>query len=118
TNPAYRYKMSAPKNTKNAAENPQTNQSQILNQTTSQSTFFSSSLAYFISKTTTPKNNLLTTSATNSPTEYAKEFISINIKDLVKLTFTVTFLVSDFITNTSLQLILPNLVMSSTLSLF
>ena len=88
--------MSAPKNTKKVAENPQTNPSQIPNQTTSQSTFFSSPLAYFTSKTTTPKNNLPTTSTTNSPTEYAKEFISINIKDPAKLTFTVTFLVSDF----------------------
>ena len=88
--------MLASKNTKKAAENLQTNPSQILNQTTSQSTFFSSYLAYFTSKTTTPKNNLPTTSTTNSPTEYAKEFISINIKDPAKLTFTVTFLVSDF----------------------
>ena len=88
--------MSAPKNTKKTAENPQTNPAQTPNQTTSQSTFFSSPLAYFTSKTTTPKDNLPTITTTNPPTEYAKEFISINIKDPVKLTFTVTFLVFDF----------------------
>jgi hypothetical protein len=89
--------MSAPKNIKKTVENSQTNPPQTPNQTTSQSTFFSSPLAYFTSKPAIPKNPSPTTSTTtNPPTEYAKEFISINIKDPVKLIFTVTFLVSDF----------------------
>src|SRR6185436_5290349 len=61
TNSAHRYNMSAPKNSKKFTDNPQTNQPQTLNQTASQSTFFSSPLAYFTSKTTNPKNSSSTT---------------------------------------------------------
>src|SRR6185295_10995330 len=84
------------KDNKKTTDNPQTNPPQTPNQTTSQSTFFTSPLAYFTSKTTSSKNPSSITPTTNLSTEYAKEFISINIKDSSKLIFTVTFLVPDF----------------------
>ena len=102
TNSAYRHKMSALKNTKKTADDPQTNPPQTPNQTASQTTFFSSPLAYLTGKMTNPSKPISTTLTTNPSTEYAKYFISINIKDPSKLTFTVTFLIPNFVANISL----------------
>jgi hypothetical protein len=88
--------MAASKNSKKTTDNLQTNPPQTPNQTTSQGTFFSSPLAYFTGKSTSSSNPTPTTLTVNPPIEYAKEFINITIKDLSKLTFTVTFLIPSF----------------------
>src|ERR1043166_8980140 len=88
--------MAASKNIKKTTDNLLINPPQTLNQTTSQGTFFSSPLAYFTEKSTSTSNPIPKISVANPPIEYAKEFINITIKDISKLTFTVTFLIPSF----------------------
>src|SRR6185295_1295052 len=87
----------APKNSKKTTDNSLTNPPQTPNQTTSQGTFFSSPLAYFTGKSTSTSNSASTIPVANPSIEYAKEFINITIKDISKLTFTVTFLIPSFV---------------------